>query len=252
MTNSTDTICAVGTPKNVQLSARGASPARTGRCRTRRRRPGAGRPAAAACEAWKPIQIRTSAPSAPESDSYRKSGWKRVEVSGQGAAPGSRGRAAIRWAQSIGIPHGSVVGEPYSSWLKKLPQRAMACIVNRPGAMMSAQRRNGAACSARTGTPRSSRCDPAVDAEPRVRRQEDLDRVVLVERPLVDDVVQPTADQRRDRDDDHPVAEDVGVLAGPPRQPDHDQVGGGQPERIADAVPVDGQRPELDGDRVRA
>ena len=32
--------------------------------------------------------------------------------------------------------------------------------------------------------------------------------------PLIDDVVQPTADQRRDRDDDDPVADEVGILAG--------------------------------------
>ena len=49
----------------------------------------------------------------------------------------------MRCAQSIGMPHGSFVGVPYSSWLKKFPQRAMACITNSPGATMSAQRRNG-------------------------------------------------------------------------------------------------------------
>ena len=84
---------------------------------------------------------RTTRRGRPEIDSYRKSGWKRVAVSGNSAG---QGYAATRWAQSIGIPHGSVVGGPYSSWLKKLPQRAMACIVNSPGATMSAQRRNGA------------------------------------------------------------------------------------------------------------
>ena len=64
-------------------------------------------------------------------------------------------------------------------------------------------------------------------------------------------MVGATADQRRDRDDDDPVAEDLGVLAGPARQPDHHQVGDGEAERVADPVPVDGQRPELEGDRVR-
>ncbi len=93
--------------------------------------------------------------------------------------------------------------------------------------------------------------DPAVHAQPGVRRQEDLDRVVLVQRPLVDDVVQPAADQRGDGDDDHPVAEDVGILPGPSRETNHDQVGGRKPDRVADAVPVNGQRPQLDGDRVR-
>ena len=92
--------------------------------------------------------------------------------------------------------------------------------------------------------------DPAIHAQTRVGRQEDLDRVVLVEGPLVDDVVQPTADQRRDRDDDHPVADEFGVLAGPARQPDDDEIGGGKADRVADPVPVDGDRPELDRDRI--
>jgi hypothetical protein len=36
------------------------------------------------------------------------------------------------------MPQGSVVGGPYSSWLKKLPQRPIACMRNRHGATMSA------------------------------------------------------------------------------------------------------------------
>ena len=31
------------------------------------------------------------------------------------------------------MPHGRFVGGPYSSWLKKLPHRPIACITNRPG-----------------------------------------------------------------------------------------------------------------------
>jgi len=58
----------------------------------------------------------------------------------------------------MGIPHGSVVGGPYSSWLKKLPQRAIACIRNRAGAMMSAQRAKDSRCrrvyQARASVPR--------------------------------------------------------------------------------------------------
>ena len=95
------------------------------------------------------------------------------------------------------------------------------------------------------------RDDPAIHAEPGVRRQEDLDQVVLVERPLVDDVIGAAADERRDRDDDDPVGQDLGVLAGPPREPDHDQVGRGETQRVADPVPVDRDRAELDRDRVR-
>ncbi len=53
------------------------------------------------------------------------------------------GRRRSGGCSRSGCPTGSVVGGPYSSWLKKLPQRAMACIRNRPGATMSAQRQNG-------------------------------------------------------------------------------------------------------------
>jgi hypothetical protein len=35
-----------------------------------------------------------------------------------------------------------------------------------------------------------------------------------VERPLVDDVVEPATDERGDRHDDHPAGEDVRVLTG--------------------------------------
>ena len=143
------------------------------------------------------------------------------------------------------MPHGSVVGVPYSSWLKKLPQRAMACITNRPGRddVGPAQERDLLVARVQARGDRA-RDDPAVDAEAGVRRQEDLDRVVLVQRPLVDDVVGAAADERRDRDDDDPVAEDLGVLAGSSGQPDHDQVGGRETEGVADPVPVDGERAE--------
>ncbi len=94
--------------------------------------------------------------------------------------------------------------------------------------------------------------DPAVDAEARIGRQDDLERVVLVERPLVDDVVEPAADQRGDRDDDHAVADEVGVLARALREPDEQQVRGGEPDRVADPVPEHGEWPDLERDRVRS
>ena len=81
MTNSIDTICAVGTPKKVQLSWRKVS--RTKRTRpyqtkkSRIRSPGRSR-----FRAWNPSQIRASAPSSPDSDSYRNSGWKNVVSNG--------------------------------------------------------------------------------------------------------------------------------------------------------------------------
>ena len=48
-----------------------------------------------------------------------------------------------------------------------------------------------------------------------------------------------------------PLPTIVGVLAGPPREPDHHEVGRRETERVADAVPVDGERTELERDRVR-
>ena len=100
--------------------------------------------------------------------------------------------------------------------------------------------------------PRNERAgeDPAVDAEARVRRQDDLEPVVLVQLPLVDDVVQPAADQRRDRDDDDPVVDEARVQAAPARLAGDDDVGGGKPPGIRDAVPEDRERPELECDRV--
>ena len=130
----------------------------------------------------------------------------------------------------------------------------MACIVNRPGRhdVGPAQERDLLVAGVQEGRDRPGD-DPAVDAEPGVRRQEDpLDVVVLVQRvPLVDDVVRPAADQRRDRDDDHPVDEDLLVLAGAPGEPDHDEVGRGEADRVADPVPADGQRAELERRGVR-
>ena len=71
-----------------------------------------------------------------------------------------------------------------------------------------------------------------------------------VQLPLVDDVVQPPADQRRDGDDDDAVAGDVLVLAGAPGEPDQQQVGGRQPDRVAQAVPADAERADGEGDGI--
>ncbi len=38
----------------------------------------------------------------------------------------------------MAMPQGALVGGPYSSWLKKLPSRPIACIANSPGAITSA------------------------------------------------------------------------------------------------------------------
>src|SRR3954454_18302730 len=57
------------------------------------------------------------------------------------------GYCAMPWSPTrggrwIAIPQGRFVGGPYSSWLKKFPQRPTASMTNRPGTMTSAQRRN--------------------------------------------------------------------------------------------------------------
>ena len=93
--------------------------------------------------------------------------------------------------------------------------------------------------------------DATVHAETRVRRQDDRDRVVGVQVPLVDDVVEPAADQRRDGDDDDPVARDVLVLARAPRQPDEQEVDRGEADRVAEAVPADAERADGERDRIR-
>ena len=186
MTNSSDTICAVGTPKKVQLSCRKVS--RTKRTRpyqtkkSRIRSPGRSR-----FRAWNPSQIRKSAPSSPDSDSYRNSGWKSVV---------SNGNVVARVG---GDPMGAVDRDPP----RQRRRRAVQLLVEevapagdglhheqpRRHDVGPAQERDTLAARVQERRDRPQR-DPAVDAETRVRRQEDLDRVVLVERPLVDDVVQ--------------------------------------------------------------
>ena len=157
-----------------------------------------------------------TAPMIPLTDSYRNSGWKHVVSNGYVV----HGYAMTRWSQSMAMPHGRFVGGPYSSWLKKFPQRPMACITKMPGAMTSAHFQNDCFQSrriiARGDDPGQ---DPAVHAEARVRRHDDREQVVLVALPLVDDVVQPAADQGRDRDDDDPVVDEPGIQAraGAPR-----------------------------------
>ena len=54
-----------------------------------------------------------------------------------------------------------------------------------------------------------------------------------------------------DGHDDHPVAHQDRVLARPAGQADQDLVRHRQADRIADPVPVDGERSELEGDRIR-
>src|SRR6185369_16709111 len=82
-------------------------------------------------------------------------------------------------------------------------------------------------------------------------RQDRPDGVLGVDRPLIDHVVEPATDERRDRDDDQRVADDLLVLAAPLRFVDEDEVDGGEADRVADPVPVDRERPDREGDGVR-
>ena len=118
--------------------------------------------------------------------------------------------------------------------------------------MMSAQRANGTRRRRAYHQAASvAGDDPAVDTQPRIRRQDDLDRVVRVQLPLVDDVVQPAADERGHGDDDDPVADHIGILAGQPREPDEQHVRDGEPDRVAQPVPADAERAELERDGIR-
>ena len=118
--------------------------------------------------------------------------------------------------------------------------------------MMSTQRANGHPPAA--GIPprrEDAGDDAAVDAQPRVRRQDDRDRIVGVQLPLVDDVVQPATDQRRDGHDDDPVADHIRVLAGEAREADEHEVRDGEADRVHQPVPADAERAELERDRDR-
>ena len=186
------------------------------------------------------------APRSPDRPSYRNSGWKCVVSSGNAV----HGYSATRWRQSMAMPHGRSVGGPYSSWLKKFPMR--------PGELHEEDARRDDVRPAPERDPvvadevdhrERARDEAAEDAEAAVRRQDDLQGVVGVQLPLVDDVVEPAADQRRDGDDDQPVADDRRVLAEAPRLADHELVRPEQADRVGDAVPVQGERPELRTDR---
>jgi len=77
----------------------------------------------------------------------------------------------------------------------------------------------------------------------RPRDREDRgDEVVAVQGPLVDDVVQAAADERRDCDDDQGVPDDLGVLAAAPRLVDEDEVDGREANGVslAAAIPLEG------------
>ena len=107
-----------------------AARAGSGSSRTRRRTAGRGRRAADPATRAGPSRTGRSPRSRPRST-------RTGTAAGSGCRPAScraagRPTSAVRWAQSMAIPQGRSVGGPYSSWLKKLPQRAIACMISRP------------------------------------------------------------------------------------------------------------------------
>ncbi len=92
---------------------------------------------------------------------------------------------------------------------------------------------------------------PAVGAEARVGRQDDPEWIVLVEGPLVDDVVQAAADQRRAGHDDHPVGDHGLRQPAPASLRNDDPVAHRETDRVADAVPVDRDGAELEQEWAR-
>ena len=63
-------------------------------------------------------------------------------------------------------------------------------------------------------------------------------------------MVEPAPDEGGDRDDDDAVADELGVLAGRPRQANEDHVGHGEADGVTQAVPADGDGTELEGDGI--
>jgi hypothetical protein len=127
----------------------------------------------------------------------------------------------------------------------------MACIVNRPGAMTvhPGPHRLALVADPEDADDRAGD-EPAEHPEARVGGQGDADEVALVEVPAVDDVVEPTADEGGDGHHDHPVGDERRVEALAARLVGEDEIDRDEPEGVADPVPVDGDRAELDEDRV--
>ena len=192
---ASDTIIAVGIPKKVQLSMRRVSSAnRTAAYQMKKMRSRS--PGRIRLPHRRAIQSSVTAPRTPLSDSYRNSGWNPVVASGYsvhgycGSAVGAVDRDAPR----------QVGRRPVQLLVEEVAEAAEGLHHEQAGRDHVRPLRERLVPAARD-VPGGDRAgdDPAVDPQPRVRRQEDLDRVVLVERPLVDDVVQPAADQRRRR-----------------------------------------------------
>jgi len=107
-----DMIWAAGTPPTTQLPVRRFS-RRNRTIGYQMKKTRAWSPGRSGYGRRRDSQMRKSAPAIPLTDSYRKSGWKAVVASGN-CAHGywARPWSPIRWAQSIAMPHGRVVGGP--------------------------------------------------------------------------------------------------------------------------------------------
>ena len=64
-------------------------------------------------------------------------------------------------------------------------------------------------------------------------------------------MVQPAADQGNDRDHDHPIGEKAGVESAPSRLAGNHEIGRRQPDGVRDPIPMDDERADREGDRVR-
>ena len=87
----------------------------------------------------------------------------------------------------------------------------------------------------------------AVQAKTGVRRQDRADGILGVERaPLVDHVIKPTAGERQRANEQQRVPDVVGVVAAPRRFVLGDEQEHGQTDDVANAVPANAQRPDLE------
>ena len=92
---------------------------------------------------------------------------------------------------------------------------------------------------------------PPYRPSPAVRWQDRPDRILAVDRaPLVDDVVEPSADQREGADQQQRVPDVVRVVAASRGLALGDEQHHRERDDVADAVPTDADRPELDQDWI--
>ncbi len=195
------------------------------------------------------ISRRTIAPTAPEMDSYRNSGWKWVSTgvvpSGGQAQSGGPVDALDR------DPPGEIGRGPVELLVEEVAPAGHRLHHEEAGRDAVGPGQEGLALPAHVDVGHDEAGDdPAVDAQAAVGRQDDRGQVVLVAVPLVDDVVEAAADQSRDGDDDHAVDQEAGVQPAAARLALDDHERRGEPEGVHDPVPVDGEGAERERDRI--